>query len=139
MIDTTTWAVLGLTLTLIGLLVSLLVWRRRGPAAGLRAVAWALVPAAAGLTGVLRLGAEVADAVGSWAARLVFSPTVWLGLAVAATSGVLFVVSGMLLRRRPSGKEKGRPALQQRGRPAAGADTGLDDDVEAILRRHGIS
>ena len=38
MIDTTTWAVLGLTLTLIGLLASVLVWRRRGPAAGLRAL-----------------------------------------------------------------------------------------------------
>ena len=138
MIDSTTWAVLGLTLSLIGLLISFAVWRRRGPAAGLRAAAWALLPAAAGLTGVLRLGAEVADAVGSWAARLVFSPVVWLGVVVAGVSAVLFVASGVLRRR-----QGGRPAVTPgTARPAAGtrsAAPALDDDIEAILRKHGIS
>ena len=138
MIDSTTWAVLGLTLSLIGLLLSFVVWRRRGAASGLRAAAWSLLPAAAGLTGVLRLFAEVADSVGSWAARLVFSPVVWLGVVVAGVSGLLFVASGVLRRRQGD-----RPAVTGRtAHPAAPARSGapaLDDDIEAILRKHGIS
>src|SRR3712207_7438621 len=48
-------------------------WRRRGPVSGLRGVAWSLLPLAAGLTGVLKLGWEITDSVLSWTARLVFS------------------------------------------------------------------
>lgn len=136
-IDSTTWFALGLALTLLGLLLSVWVWRRRGPASGLRAVAWSLLPLAAGMTGVLRLGADVADAVSSWALRLVFSPLVWLGVVVAGVSVVLFVVSGVLRRRR--GTTAGRPARAvEAGKPKA-AEPALDDDIEAILKRHGIS
>ena len=98
-IDAVTWQALGLLLTVVGLVLSAVVWSRRGPAAGLRAAAWSLLPLAAGLTGTLRLLAEVAGAVSRWAARLVFSPVVWLGLAVAVLAAVLFVVSGLLRRR----------------------------------------
>ena len=101
-IDAVTWQALGLLLTVVGLLVSAVVWARRGPAAGLRAVAWSLLPLAAGLTGTLRLLAEVAGAVTRWAARLVFSPLVWIGLAVALVAAVLFVVSGLMRRRDAS-------------------------------------
>ena len=155
--DGATWQALGLILTLLGLGLSAAVWKRRGPAKGLRGVAWSLLPLAAGLTGVLRLGWEITDSVLEWAARLVFSPVVWLGLVVAATSVVLFVVSGWLLRRGgvrdgspakaagPSG-----PALTSTGRPPAGSTTkgsttkgsgsAGDDmaDIEEILRKHGI-
>ncbi|MFC7745191.1 hypothetical protein ACFQXA_36345 [Nocardiopsis composta] len=34
---------LGAAITIVGLLISWLVWRRRGAAAGLRGVAWSLV------------------------------------------------------------------------------------------------
>ena len=80
--DSSTWQALGVTLTVVGLLVSVLLWRRRGPAAGLRGVAWSLLPAAAGLTGTLRLLWQVGDEVASWAVRLVFSPLVWAGIGV---------------------------------------------------------
>ena len=98
-----TWQVLGLVLTLVGLLVSAVVWSRRGAASGLRAVAWSLLPLAAALTGVLRLVAELAGAVTRFAARLAFSPLVWLGVAVAVLALVLFVVSGALRRRESVG------------------------------------
>jgi hypothetical protein len=97
-IDSSTWQALGLTLTGIGLLLSVLAWRRRGPASGLRGVAWSLLPAAAGLTGTLRLLWDIGDSVASWAARLVFS------------------------------SRKAEPAVQDKDM----------DDIEAILRKHGI-
>ena len=98
-IDAVTWQALGLVLTVVGLVLSAVVWTRRGPAAGLRAAAWSLLPMAAGLTGTLRLLAEVAGAVTTWATRLVFSPVVWIGLAVAVVAALLFVVSGFMRRR----------------------------------------
>lgn len=149
-LDYTTWQALGLTLTLLGLVLSALVWRRRGAAAGLRGVAWSLLPLAAALTGTLRLGWQVADAVVDWAVRLVFSPVVWLGIVLAGVSVVLFVVTGFLRGRAATagGKARGQvtadrstasaPAGKRAGAGTA-AEEGLEDDIEAILRRHGIS
>ena len=155
--DSATWQALGLVLTLLGLGLSALVWVRRGPAKGLRGVAWSLLPLAAGLTGVLRLGWDVTDSVLEWAARLVFSPVVWLGLVVAVLSAVLFVVSGWMLRRgSPAATPAARPASssavtgpsatplpRSRGSraaaaPGAGSDVGDMADIEEILRKHGI-
>ena len=153
--DGATWQALGLILTLLGLALSAVVWTRRGAAKGLRSVAWSLLPLAAGLTGLLRLGWEITDSILEWAARLVFSPVVWLGLVVAAASLVLFVVSGWLLRRGGARVESlaraaqtaghRDPALTSTGRPPAGttaksSGSAGDDmaDVEEILRRHGI-
>ena len=153
---------LTVVLTLSGLVGSGLLWRARGPASGLRMLAVALLPVAAYLTGTLRLIWEIGDAVVSWAVRFAFSPLVWLGLVVAAVSATLFVVASAM-RRRGIGTQ-GRAANEPRGdgdpslpagssRPAAkppagkrdgergdkqGGDEDLDD-IEAILRKHGIS
>lgn len=138
-----TWQALGLLLTLLGLGVSALVWSRRGAASGLRAVAWSLLPLAAGLAGVLRLFGEIVDAVLRWATRLVFSPVVWLGLVVAGVSLLLFMVSGALARRRPRSPVTGQPAkaVGATGRPPARSSVAADEfaDIEELLRRRGIS
>jgi hypothetical protein len=156
-IDAATWQALGITLTLLGLVVSFLLWKRRGAAAGLRGVAWSLLPAAAGLTGTLRLLWQIGDSVVNWAVRLVFSPVVWLGIVLAGVSAVLFGVSAAM-RSRASGAAEGtrkpapelpadrssRKAKGPSGAPAKGKaqpatqDDDLDD-IEAILRKHGIS
>ncbi len=134
-IDNATWQALGLTITVLGLALSALVWRRRGLAAGLRAAAWSLLPLAAGLTGTLRLLWEIADSIATWALRLVFSPVVWLGIALATVSVVLFVLSGVLRRRSP-----GRTAAPQLT-GGTGGTGGTDDlaEIEDILKRRGIS
>jgi hypothetical protein len=162
-VDATTWAALALVLTLIGAALSFLAWRRRGPAAGLRGLAWSLVPIAAWLTGTLRLAAGILEDVVDWAARLVFSPTVWLGVAVAAVAVALWVVSGMMRTRGIGVRDQPRAARSgRRGAPEVAAGTSpagstarkggskggskgdreddLDDmaDIEAILKRHGI-
>jgi hypothetical protein len=152
--DSATWSAVGVALTAVGLVLSVAAWRRRGAASGLRGVAWSVLPLAAALTGMLRVVWEVADSVSSWAVRLVFSPTVWAGLVVAGVSATLFVVSGFLRRRepqRPSRKERkaaaaagSTPAVTAKGpAPASTGSTPAEDDdmadIEAILRKHGIS
>ena len=141
-VDSATWQALGLTLTLIGLAASFLVWRRKGVGSGLRGVAWSLLPLAAALTGTLRLLWEIADAVVDWSVRLVFSPIVWTGIILAGVSAVLFVVSGRLRRR--SGRS-GRTRSPEAATPAVDAKRSSkpaqDDDmaeIEALLKKHGI-
>jgi hypothetical protein len=149
-IDSSTWAALGLTLTAVGLALSVVVWRRRGAASGLRAVAWSLLPAAAGLTKTLKLASEVVGSVVDWAAGLVFNPLVWLGIVLAGISVVLFLVSGAMRSRGVGGASTSRtrtetsgaePALpaKRSSRKAEPAVKDEDmDDIEAILRKHGI-
>lgn len=135
-IDNATWQALGLTLTVLGMVASFLVWRRRGAAAGLRGVAWSLLPLAAALTGTLRLLWEITDAVASWALRLVFSPVVWIGVVLTGVSVVLFVVSGVLRHRAASrGAVTSSPSS---GRPAISGDDDVAD-IEALLKKHGIA
>lgn len=147
-IDPSTWQALGLTLTVMGLLLSVLLWRRRGPAAGLRGIAWSLLPAAAGLTGTLRLLWQIGDAVATWAVRLVFSPVVWAGIVLAGVSVVLLGVSGALrsrgigstpATRSPKAARSKELPEQRSARKAEPAVKDEDmDDIEAILRKHGI-
>lgn len=136
------WLPLCAGLTVAGILLSWLVWRRRGAGSGLRGVAWSLIPIAAYLTGLIELIWQVVAASVGWAVRLVFSPIVWTGIAVAGLSAVLFLVSGVLRQRRraaPEAGEEPKQVAQQESRPAAGS--GDDDlaEIEEILRRRGIS
>lgn len=140
------WLPLSAGLAVIGIVVSWLVWRRRGAAAGLRGIAWSLIPIAAYLTGLIEVIWRVVTATVGWAARLVFSPVVWVGVVVAGLCAVLFLVSGILRRRTsPEGRatpdrEPGEAPKQvtQGSRPDAESS---DDfaDVEEILRRRGIT
>ncbi len=98
-IDSTTWAALALVLAIIGAVLSWVAWRRRGAAAGIRGLAWTLVPIAAWLTGTLKLAVSIVEDVSSWAAKLVFSPAVWAGVIVAGAAAALFVVSGLMRSR----------------------------------------
>ena len=155
------WLPLCGGLTLLGLIASWLIWRRRGTAAGLRAVAWSLIPLAAYLTKAVRMLWQIGSAIASFASALVLSPQVWAGVGVTALIVVLFVVSGTMRRSRgrkaaagPAGagtkgtgaRGRGQPAAPPPGKalkPAKGkAATPADDDfgeVADILKRHGIS
>jgi hypothetical protein len=150
-IDAATWQALGLLLTVLGLLLSIVLWRRRGPASGIRGAAWSLLPLAAGLTGTLRLLWQIGDSILSWALRLVFSPVVWLGVATFAVSVMLFAVSAAMRARGVGGRrEDGRavtgtergeslPGTASRRRAEPAVQDKDMDDIEAILRKHGIS
>ena len=148
--DSVSWVAFGAALTTAGLLAAVLVGKRRGPGPGLRTAGWALLPLAAGLTGVLRLAGDIVDSVGRWAVRLVFSPSVWLGVVVAGVGIVLWLAGTAISARSrrkgvgaagkaalPPSEPYGPPAGRARGKqPALDED---QDDIEAILRKHGIS
>ena len=156
--DQIQWLPLTAGLTLIGLIVSFFVWRRRGAAAGLRGVAWSLLPVAAYLIGAIQLLWRFGSAIASFASSFVFSPRVWAGIIVALVSVLLFVVSGRLrsrARRRSGGQAAPKAAgagtggaATAAGKPGKAISTGkrqpavVDDDVlgdaAEVLRRHGI-
>jgi len=140
-------------LTLIGLIASWAAWRRRGVTAGVRGVAWSLLPVSLYLTGLLELVWEVVQSTTDWVAHLIFSPSVWAGVALFGVSVVLFVVSGMV-RSRTAGaapkKPKSKPAASAgeltatTSAPPAKAkaekqDSSEFDEIEDILKRHGIN
>src|SRR5258707_9447747 len=147
------WLPLCGGLTILGLIISWVVWRRRGAAAGLRWVAVSLLPLAAYLTHAVKMLWQIGSAIGSFATSFIFSPQVWSGVALTGLAIVLFVVAGRLpgRTRKPGGsgaEGAGRPAGQPSGAPAGKAlkpakskAPAADDDlgdVADILRKHGI-
>ena len=152
------WLPITAGLAILGLIVSFFLWRRRGAAAGLRGVAWSLLPVAAYLIGAIELLWRFGSAIASFASSFVFSPRVWAGIIVAIVSVLLFMVSGRLrsrARRRSGGQAAPKAAGAGTGAAAAAAakpgkaiSTGkrqpavVDDDVlgdaAEVLRRHGI-
>ncbi|MBN6055563.1 cellulose synthase [Nonomuraea sp. RK-328] len=93
------WLALCAGVTLTGLVLSFLAFRRRGVAAGMRMAAWALLPLAAYLTGALQALWTIGATLVGFVTSLVFNPLVWAGVAVAGVSVVLFVASGVLRGR----------------------------------------
>ena len=151
------WLPITAGLAILGLIVSFFVWRRRGAAAGLRGVAWSLLPVAAYLIGAIQLLWRFGSAIASFASSFVFSPRVWAGFVVALVSVLLFVVSGRLrsrARRRSGGQapkaagagtgatataagKPGKAVAAPKRQPAVVDDDVLGDAAE-VLRRHGI-
>ena len=94
---------------------------------------------------------EIVDAVGDWATRLVFSPTVWVGVVLGGRGRRAVVVSGMPARR--AGRTPSAPSRASRARGALGAgghgrrearrrrpstrDAEMAE-IEALLRKRGI-
>jgi hypothetical protein len=146
------WLPLCGGLTLLGLIASWVVWRRRGAAAGLRWVAISLLPMAAYLTKAVRMLWQIGTAIGNFATAFIFSPQVWAGVALTGLAVVLFVVSGTMRRSGvgkprasrgtgPAGQTSGAPAGKAL-KPAKSKVPAADDDlgdVADILRKHGIS
>ena len=152
------WLPITAGLAILGLIVSFFLWRRRGAAAGLRGVAWSLLPVAAYLIGAIELLWRFGSAIASFASSFVFSPRVWAGIIVALVSVLLFVVSGRLrsrARRRSGGQaapkaagagtgtgattagKPGKAVAAPKRQPAVVDDDVLGDAAE-VLRRHGI-
>ncbi|MCP9959666.1 hypothetical protein [Streptomyces sudanensis] len=117
-------------------------YRRRFLAAA-RVAAYALVPLGLVLTGAVE-----------WVAGMALSPVAWAGFGLLGASWLLFAVTRTVERRRGARRERGvagaeRPAAVAPARPPAapaagerrtGGNASADDfdEIEAILRKHGI-
>ena len=152
-------------LTLLGLIGSWAAWRRRGVAAGTRGVAWSLLPVSLYLTGLLELVWDVVRSSVSWVTHLIFSPTVWAGVALFGVSVVLYVVSGVARGRggnraskdkaqskpaspageltatgpAPASAAPAKAAKPSKGSKAKQQESSEFDEIEDILKRHGIN
>ena len=138
-----------IAITVAGLILSGIAWRRKGARSGIRGVAWSLLPIAAWLTHALPLIGRIVSAIVQFAGAVVLSPRVWLGVILVGVSAVLFVVSGGIplvrWRKRHREDHDDRPATAQvavtapkaRGK-AAPEDDDLSD-VRDILKRHGFN
>jgi hypothetical protein len=147
-----------LAVTVVGIVLSILVWRRRGARSGLRGIAWSLLPLVAYLTHALGLVGRLVSAIVQFATAFVFSPQTWLGVVLVGVVVVLFLVSGGM----PLARERKRRASRDRSGTANSGSSGpagngkasvaavrnraepvADDDdlsdVRDILKRHGIS
>ena len=132
------WTALALLLTGAGGFWTVHAYRNRGVAAALRGAGLTLLPLAALMTGTLELVVDIGVDIGDWAVGLAFSPIVWLGIILGGTA-VLLWGTGTLLQRRalpaaPAKKEL--PAAKGKAAPAIDDDLA---DIEAILKRRGIS
>ena len=110
-------------LTLLGLIGSWAAAKRRGTTAGVRGVAWSLLPVSLYLTGLLEMLWDVVKAASDWIVNLVFSPSVWAGVALFGVSVVLFVLTGVLRGRGKSAEAEGkgkarRASVRRSARPA---------------------
>ena len=156
MLNPTVWLPLCAGLTLLGLILSFLAFRRRGAASGMRAAAWALLPAAAYLTGALQTLWTIGATIVGFVTGMVFNPFVWAGVAVAGLSVVLFVASGVMRGRKLASFRKKTPAEAPAVKPSANKAApkpqqpavapkqpakAEDDfsDIEALLKKRGIS
>lgn len=145
------WFPLCAGLTGLGLVLSWFVFRRRGLRAGLRGVAWSLLPLAAYLTGAIEMIWKMGVAIGDFASSFVFSPEKWAGIAVTGVAIVAFVVSGMMRGRTakdvkgkdgPAGAPAAKKSQAIAARSSQAPSVSDDDDfseIEKILRNRGIS
>lgn len=148
--DDVSYGALALALTLVAGVATWFAYQRRGLGAGLKGAGITLLPIAAYLTRTLRMLGEVADAIGDWATRLVLSPVVWTGIAVAGVAVLLFGAGRVVeargggaprTRTRPAkvrGPEQLEPQAPAAGRSPAPVDDDLAD-IEALLKNRGIT
>lgn len=135
-----------LTLCVLALLWTVLSWRRRSTDRVLRGLAVAVAAPALLLTGLLPMVVDAVLAVVRWAGRVVFSPTVWTGFAMLAIAVVLWVLGGVLLRRRAVRSGSDTPAVAAGGSTRRGGATPRStptadpelDEIEQMLRQRGI-
>jgi len=117
------WLPLTAGLTVLGLLLSYVIYRRYGTRPALRAGAVSLLPIAAYLTGATEMLWKIGTAIGQFGTGFAFSTTKWVGIGVTGLAIALFLAAGGRARRKAS-KEARRAAQGKQDESAVtpGAD-----------------
>jgi hypothetical protein len=151
-VNDVSWGALALSLSVVGGIYTWWALRHRGVVAAVRGAGLTLLPIAAWLTGLLQVAGEIGDSLSSWLARLVFSPSTWLGMIIGFVAIVLIGGARMVARRgQPDKSDKSdksdKAAVRRTSSPKAVAPTKntdplIDDEmaeIQAILKKRGIS
>jgi hypothetical protein len=96
------WLPLALGLTILGLILSYYVYKRRGVRPAVLGTAWSLLPIAAYMTGAIEMLWKVGAAIGQFGTGFVFSPMKWAGIGVTGLAIALFLAAGGRARRKAS-------------------------------------
>src|ERR1700760_3989883 len=112
------WLPLAAGLTILGLVLSYLTYRRRGLRPALMGTALSLLPIAAYLTGAIEMLWKVGVAIGQFGTGFVFSPEKWAGIGVTGLAIALFLAAGGRSRRKVA-REDRRAARAEQAREQA--------------------
>jgi hypothetical protein len=96
------WLPLTAGLTVLGLLLSYVIFRRSGTRSALRVAAVSLLPIAAYLTGATEMLWKIGAAIGQFGTGFAFSTTKWVGIGVTGLAIALFLAAGGRQRRKAS-------------------------------------
>ena len=114
------WLPLTVGLTVLGLILSYLAYKRSGLRSGAMGAAWSLLPVAAYMTGATEMLWKIGAAIGQFGTGFVFSPLKWAGIGVTGLAIALFLAAGGCSRRKAS-REARRVARAGRKDEAEGA------------------
>jgi hypothetical protein len=114
------WLPLAAGLTILGLVLSYLTYRRRGLRPAMMGTALSLLPIAAFMTGAIEMLWKVGAAIGQFGTGFVFSPEKWAGIGVTGLAVALFLAAGGRTRRKAS-REARKAARDGRKAEAEGS------------------
>jgi hypothetical protein len=116
------WFALCASLTALGLVLTVLIGRKRSTRSMLHGAAWSLIPIAAYMTGSTLMLWRIGEAIGTFGSSFVFSTLRWAGIGVAGLIAVLFLASGGRARRKAA--REGRAARVARRQEKKAAEAG---------------
>ena len=135
-------------LSLLGVIATGIAWRRGNKGRVIQGIGLALAPIALYFSGLLRLLWNAAVALGTWASKIILSPSVWFGLSLLGLCIVLWVVGGVIGRRSAAkakevSKQPTASALPaKKGAAKSGrSQPPIDEEmaeIEALLKSRGI-
>jgi len=132
------WLPLAAGLTILGLVLSYLTYRRRGLRPATLGVAFSLLPIAAYLTGAIEMLWKVGAAIGQFGTGFVFSPMKWAGIGVTGLAIALFLAAGGRTRRRLARERRQAARAEKKGeteRAASPAGLSARDQTRSLATR----
>lgn len=152
------WPVAG-ALTLVGLVLTVLLWRRRGAGAGMRMLGVSFLPGAIVLVGLQGVLKELWKSLVRFATGLLFSPQIWVGVGMAVIAVICILIGNRLTVRKleqvgtTTTATGSKPAVAGGAKATSGSapkqvaaknprePTGLEgmEDIDEILKRRGIN
>lgn len=123
--DSFIWLPLAAGLTLLGLVLSYIAYKRRGLRPALLGVSFSLLPIAAYLTGAIEMLWKVGVAIGQFATGFVFSPEKWAGIGLTGLAIALFLAAGGRQRRKAARAAR-RAARAEKAQERTAADGRAD-------------